>query len=129
MKKTPFATKFQAGLLCVLLLTFILMTQTASQDLFRVGISMLLILGLLQVAVGNVNYNYDFPTAAKTLAKILLIVVSVFAVSMFLAPYFMDKKFVQVFLWVLIIGTAGMFVLFILLGTPKKHKKQKKEGN
>ena len=126
MKKTPFATKFQAGLLCVLLLTFILMTQTASQPVFKVGISMLLVLGLLQVAVGNVAYSYDFPTAAKTLGKILIIVASVFAVSMFLAPYFMDKKFVQVFLWVLIFGTAGMFVLFIVRGSAKK---QKKEGN
>ena len=120
MKKTPFATKFQAGLLCVLLLTFILMTQTASQPVFKVGISMLLVLGLLQVAVGNVAYSYDFPTAAKTLGKILIIVASVFAVSMFLAPYFMDKKFVQVFLWVLIFGTAGMFVLFIVRGSAKK---------
>ena len=126
MKKTPFATKFQAGLLCVLLLTFILMTQTASQTVFKVGISMLLVLGLLQVAVGNVAYSYDFPTAAKTLGKILIIVASVFAVSMFMAPYFMDKKFVQVFLWVLIFGTVGMFVLFIFLGSGKK---QKKEGN
>ena len=126
MKKTPFATKFQAGLLCVLLLTFILMTQMASQAVFKVGISMLLVLGLLQVAVGNVSYSYDFPTAAKTLGKILIIVASVFAISMFLAPYFMDKKFVQVFLWVLIFGTAGMFVLFIVRGSAKK---QKKEGN
>ena len=126
MKKTPFATKFQAGLLCVLLLTFILMTQTASQTVFKTGTSMLLVLGLLQVAVGNVAYSYDFPTAAKTLGKILIIVASVFAVSMFMAPYFMDKKFVQVFLWVLIFGTVGMFVLFIFLGSGKK---QKKEGN
>ena len=126
MKKTPFATKFQAGLLCVLLLTFILMTQTASQAVFKAGISMLLVLGLLQVAVGNVAYSYDFPTAAKTLGKILIIVASVFAVSMFMAPYFMDKVFVQVFLWVLIFGTIGMFVLFIFLGSGKK---QKKEGN
>ena len=124
MKKTPFATKFQAGLLCVLLITFILMTQTASQIVFKVGISMLLVLGLLQVAVGNVAYNYDFSTAAKTLGKILIIVATVFAVSMFMAPYFMDKKFVQAFLWVLIFGTVGMFVLFILLGS----KKIKKEG-
>ena len=123
MKKTPFATRFQAGLLCILLLTFILMTQTASQTVFKVGISMLILLGLLQVAVGNVAYHYDFRQAAATLGKILCIVATVFAVSMFLAPYFMDKKFVQAFLWVLIFGTAGMFLLFIVKGSAKNRGK------
>ena len=121
-KKTPFATRFQAGLLCILLLTFILMTQTASQTVFKVGISMLLVLGLLQVAVGNVAYNLEFAQAAKTLGKILIIVAVVFGVSMFLAPYFMNKQFVQGFLWVLIIGTAGLFALFIALGSGRKKE-------
>lgn len=122
-KKTPFATKFQATLLILLLCTFILMTQTVSQALFKVGLTALLFLGLLQVAVGNVNLSYDFKHAAKSLGIILCIVAAVFGASMILAPYFMDESFVNKFLWVLIIGTVVLFVLFILLGSRKSAKK------
>ncbi len=126
MKKTPFAAKFQTVLLCVLLFTFLLMTQMVSQTAFKVGVSMLLVLGLLQIAVGNVAYHLEFGEAAIKLGKILLIIAAVFGISMFLAPYFMNKKFVQVFLWVLIFGTVGMFVLFIALGSGKKSRREGK---
>lgn len=120
MKKSSFAQKFQLVLLILLFCTFIMITQTASKDVFQVGIVSLIVLAILQVAVGNINLEYNFRRWIIALAKILLIVFVVIGVSMVMVQWFLDYSFVSAFLWVLIIATVALFALFIFLGSGKK---------
>lgn len=120
MKKSSFAQKFQLVLLILLFCTFIMITQTASKDVFQVGIVSLIVLEILQVAVGNINLEYNFRRWIIALAKILLIVFVVIGVSMVMVQWFLDYSFVSAFLWVLIIATVALFALFIFLGSGKK---------
>ena len=120
MKKSSFAQKFQLVLLILLFCTFIMITQTASKDVFQVGIVSLIVLAILQVAVGNINLEYNFRRWIIALAKILLIVFVVIGVSMVMVQWFLDYSFVSAFLWVLILATVALFALFIFLGSGKK---------
>ena len=120
MKKSSFAQKFQLVLLILLFCTFIMITQTASKAVFQVGIVSLIVLAILQVAVGNINLEYNFRRWIIALTKILLIVFVVIGVSMVMVQWFLDYSFVSAFLWVLIIATVALFALFIFLGSGKK---------
>ena len=120
MKKSSFAQKFQLVLLILLFCTFIMITQTASEAVFQVGIVSLIVLAVLQVAVGNINLEYNFRRWIIALAKILLIVFVVIGASMVMVQWFLDYSFVSAFLWVLIIATVALFALFIFLGSGKK---------
>ena len=53
MKKASFAMKFQTVLLLLLLVSFLLLMQTANETAFRVGAVALIFLSLLQIAVGQ----------------------------------------------------------------------------
>ncbi len=119
MKKASFAMKFQTVLLVMLLLTFAMMMQTASEMIFRIGAVALIFLSILQIAVGNIDLGYNVKSWIKALLKILSIVAIVFGVSMLIIPLFLNKHFVMAFLWVLILGTTALFALFIVLGTRK----------
>ncbi len=119
MKKTSFAMKFQAVLLLLLLITFVMMMQTVNETAFRIGAVGLIILSLLQIAVGNIDLGYDGKRWVKALFKILAIVAVVFATSMVIIPLFLNRQFVMAFLWALILGTTALFTLFIARGTRK----------
>lgn len=119
MKKTSFAMKFQTVLLLLLLITFVLMMQTANETAFRIGAVSLILLSILQIAVGNIDLGFSASRWVRSLLKILVIVALVFCTSMLVLPLFLNKHFVMAFLWVLILGTVAMFALFIALGTHK----------
>ena len=119
MKKASFAMKFQTVLLLLLLVSFLLLMQTANETAFRVGAVALIFLSLLQIAVGNIDLGYNGKRWVKALLKIFAIVVAVFGTSMLIIPLFLNKQFVMAFLWALIVGTVAMFALFIGLGTRK----------
>ena len=119
MKNASFAMKFQTVLLMMLLITFLLMMQTGNETAFRIGAVALILLSILQIAVGNIDLGYSAKRWVKSLIKILTIVALVFGTSMLVLPLFLNKHFVMAFLWVLILGTVAMFALFIALGTRK----------
>ena len=119
MKKASFAMKFQAVLLLLLLITFVMMMQTGNETAFRIGAVSLILLSILQIAVGNIDLSYNAGRWVKTLLKILAIVAMVFGVSMLILPLFLNKHFVMAFLWILILGTVATFALFIARGTRK----------
>lgn len=119
MKKASFAMKFQAVLLLLLLITFVMMMQTVNETAFRIGAVALILLSILQIAVGNIDLSYNVRRWIRALLKILAIVATVFGTSMLVIPLFLNKHFVMAFLWVLILGTTAMFALFIARGTRK----------
>ena len=106
-------------MLLLLLITFVMMMQTANETAFRIGAVALILLSILQIAVGNIDLGYDAKRWVRSLLKILAIVAIVFGVSMLILPLFLNKHFVMAFLWVIILGTVAMFALFIALGTRK----------
>lgn len=126
MKNSSFAQKFQLILLILLLVTFVMITQQGSNSVFQIGLVAMIFLALLQVAVGNIDLTYNAKKWIFALLKILAIVVAVIGTSMLIVQWFLDRSFVTVFLWVLIVGTVGLFTLFIILGTRKKPGKSAK---
>ena len=124
MKKSSFSFKLQLVLLILQFVTFILMAQTASHPTFKVGVIALIFLALLQIPIGNIDPAHDAKNFFKALFKIVPIVLVVIGLSMYLAPYFLIREVVTVFLWVLILGTVAGFVLAIIKGT-KPAKKER----
>lgn len=124
MKKASFSFKLQLVLLILQFVTFVLMAQTASHDLFKVGVIALIFLALLQIPIGNIDASYNAKSFFKAFFKIVPIVIAVIGLSMYLAPYFLMREVVTVFLWVLILGTVAGFLLAIIKGT-KPAKKER----
>lgn len=122
MKKSSFSFKLQLVLLILQFVTFILMAQTASHELFKVGVIALIFLALLQIPIGNIDPAYNAKNFFKALFKIVPIVIAVIGLSMYLAPYFLMREVVTVFLWVLILGTIAGFLLAIIKGTSPAKK-------
>lgn len=127
MKKS-FALKAQIVMIFLLLASFVMMAQPCSQQVFVVGITLLIVAALLQVAIGNINLSYGPKQWLKSLLNILVIVEQVVLASLLLSPYFLKRQFIQAFLLVLIIGTAGLFALFIIKGSGTNSRTGKEGG-
>jgi len=115
----------QIVLLCLLLISFILMAQAISHTVFQVGAIILIVCGLIQIAVGNIDATYGIKRTLLAFLKIAAIIASVFIVSILLIPLFLKNEFVSIFLNVLIIGTVITFALFVIFGTKKKTKESR----
>ena len=87
MKKKPFAARIQGINIIVLLCSFVLIAQTRVKELYVVGVVVIMISALLQIAFGNIRPDLDFKNSMKDIAKILCIIVVIFVVSILLAPY------------------------------------------
>ena len=87
MKKKPFAARIQNINIIVLLCSFVLIAQPWVKELYIVGIVVIMISALLQNAFGNIRSDLDFKESMKGIAKILLIILILFVVSILIAPY------------------------------------------
>ena len=87
MKKKPFAARIQGINIVVLLCSFVLIAQTRVKELYVVGVVVIMISALLQIAFGNIRPDLGFKDSMKNIAIILLIILAVFVVSILLAPY------------------------------------------
>ena len=87
MKKKPFAARIQSINIIVLLCSFVLIAQTRVKELYVVGIVVIMISALLQIAFGNIRPDLGFKESMKNIMKILFIILVIFVVSILLAPY------------------------------------------
>ena len=87
MKKKPFAARIQGINIIILLCSFVLIAQPWVKELYVVGIVVIMISSLLQNAFGNIKPDLDFKESMKGIAKIMLIILILFAVSILIAPY------------------------------------------
>ena len=87
MKKKPFAARIQSINIFVLLCSFALIAQPWVKQLYLIGIVVIMISSLLQNAFGNIRPDLDFKESMKGIAKILLIILVLFVVSILIAPY------------------------------------------
>jgi hypothetical protein len=125
MNKPSFAYRAQIVLLLLLLLSFVFMTQTASQLVFQIGAVMLIVCAIAQIAVGNINISFNAKKWLFAFLKILAIIATVFGVSILLVPLFLNNDFIKIFLIALIAGVAAIFGIFIAIGTKEKSRKKR----
>lgn len=77
----------QAVLILSLLLSFFLIAQQYSQTLYQIGLLLLIVSTFLEIAFGNIPPNATFWPSMKLLGITMVIVVVVFTVSIYVAPY------------------------------------------
>ena len=86
----PFAARFQAILIGVMFVGFLLIAQGASKTLYQIGLPLLVLAAFFQIAFGNIPPRCDFATSLKLLAVTWIIVAAVFGLGIVLAPYLID---------------------------------------
>ncbi len=86
----PFAARFQAILIGVMFVGFVLIAQGASKTLYQIGLPLLVLAAFFQIAFGNIPPRSDFATSMKLLALTWVIIAAVFGLGIFLAPYLID---------------------------------------
>ncbi|MFC3208853.1 hypothetical protein [Aquamicrobium soli] len=66
----------------------LLIAQRYSLMLYKVGLSILVIATLLQIAVGNLRKDASVGRSLLFILMVLAIIVAVFSIGIFLVPYF-----------------------------------------
>ena len=83
----PFAARFQAILIVVLLATFLLILQQRNKQLYEIGLPLLVLAAFLQIAFGNIPPSTGF---VKSMGLLLLtwgIVAALIVVAVQITPY------------------------------------------
>jgi len=86
----PFAARFQGVLIGVMVLGMLLIVQRWSKSLYQIGLPVLIVTAFLQVAFGNIPPSAGFGKSMKLLALTWAIVIAVFVLGVFLAPYLIE---------------------------------------
>ena len=86
-RRLPFAARFQAVLIGVMFVGFVLIAQQWSKPLFQFGLPLLCLAAFLQIAFGNIPPASGFGKSMALLALTWLIVAAVFALGIYLAPH------------------------------------------
>ena len=90
LRNRPFAAKVQATLIVLMLISFILMVQRLSINLYRLGLLMLFISGFAQFAFGNISSTANFKQSIKFLVLVWAIIAAVFGLGIILVPYLVN---------------------------------------
>lgn len=86
--ETSFVDRLEAILMALILVGIVLVAQQWSVKIFRVGLTILVLSTLLQIAVGNVPRHF---TAGKSILRIVIllgVVALMFALGILAAPFF-----------------------------------------
>jgi len=89
-KKLPFAARAQRLNIYLLLLALFLLAQQFTYTLYIWGFRLLFIVVTLQVALGNISPDWDVKKSIRKTLVILLIIVVIFAFSIFVTPYLIE---------------------------------------
>ena len=85
--RLPFASQLQIVLLVGMLLSFVLIGQNLSLEVYKWGLIILMLSALLQIVVGNIPPETQLIGTSLRLVLGLSIVVSVFLIGIWLVPY------------------------------------------
>ncbi len=83
-----FPERLETTLIAGMLVGIALIAQRYDLMLYKVGLSILVISTLLQIAVGNLRKDASPAASLFFIAKILIVIVAVFAVGVLLVPTF-----------------------------------------
>jgi hypothetical protein len=84
--KTAFGARMQNIVIVTMLLSFALIIQKFSMTLHHIGLMLLIVSALSQMAFGNIPSNASFKESRKTIAIAFAIVACVFGLGIVLAP-------------------------------------------
>jgi hypothetical protein len=86
-RRLSFAARFQAILIGVMFVGFVVIAQQQAKLLYQIGLPLLVVTAFLQIAFGNIPPASGFRKLMALLALTWLIVAAVFALGIFLAPH------------------------------------------
>ncbi len=89
-KKLPFATRAQRLNIYLLLLALVMLAQQFTYTIYVWGFRLLFVVVTLQVALGNINSEWNAKKTAKKTLIILLIIAVIFIFSIFVTPYLIE---------------------------------------
>ncbi|MEY2827653.1 MAG: hypothetical protein RIQ80_778 [Actinomycetota bacterium] len=89
-KKLPFATRAQRLNIYLLIIALLMLAQQFTYTIYVWGFRLLFVVVTLQVALGNINPEWDFKKSARKTLVILLIIALIFAFSVFVTPYLVE---------------------------------------
>jgi hypothetical protein len=85
-----FASVMQVLLIVGLTVSFLLIAQKFSDDVYRYGVLMLIVLTLIQIAFGNISPQANFGRSMVGLAITAVIIAAVVGLAIFLVPYLIE---------------------------------------
>lgn len=83
-----FPERLETTLIFGLVIGILLIAQRYNLTLYKVGLSILVVSTLLQIAVGNLKKDASAGRSLYFIAKVLVVVAVVFGVGILLVPYF-----------------------------------------
>lgn len=89
-KKQPFAARAQRINIYLLILALLLLAQQFTYTLYVWGFRLLFVVVTLQVALGNINPDWNAKKTVKKTLVILLIIVLIFVFSIFVTPFLIE---------------------------------------
>jgi hypothetical protein len=82
----PFAARFQAILIAVMFIAFLLIMQQGSKQLYQIGLPLLVLAAFLQIAFGNIPPSTGFVKSMGLLLITWGIVALLFVVAVWITP-------------------------------------------
>jgi hypothetical protein len=89
-RKLPFATRAQRLNIYFLLIALVMLAQQFTYTIYLWGFRLLFVVVTLQVALGNINPDWDAKKTIRKTLVILLIIAVIFAFSIFVTPYLVE---------------------------------------
>jgi len=89
-KRLPFATRAQRLNIYLLLLALLMLAQQFTYTIYVWGFRLLFVVVTLQVALGNINPDWNGKKTLKKTLVILLIIAVIFIFSIFVTPYLIE---------------------------------------
>ncbi|MFM7138927.1 MAG: hypothetical protein ACKOXS_01305 [Actinomycetes bacterium] len=89
-KKLPFATRAQRLNVYLLLIALVMLAQQFTYTIYVWGFRLLFVVVTLQVALGNINPDWNGKKTLKKTLVILLIIAVIFIFSIFVTPYLIE---------------------------------------
>lgn len=88
--KQPFAARVQRINIYLLLIALLMLAQQFTYTIYVWGFRLLFVVVTLQVALGNINPDWNGKKTLKKTLVILLIIVVIFVFSIFVTPYLIE---------------------------------------
>ncbi|MCL4554465.1 MAG: hypothetical protein M1565_04960 [Actinobacteria bacterium] len=88
--KRPFASTVQAILIVLLVLSFVLIAQQVSMTVYHVGLVLLVVSTLVQIAFGNIPPSANLRRSLNGLGIGLAVISAMFGLGIILVPYLIN---------------------------------------
>ena len=86
----PFAARAQRINIYLLIVALLMLAQQFTYTVYVWGFRLLFVVVTLQVALGNINPEWDGKKTLRKTLVILLVIVVIFAFSIFVTPYLIE---------------------------------------